>query len=404
MLKRAIAPKALALASQFPVLTLTGPRQSGKTTLVRALFDSKPYVSLEDPDIRAFAREDARGFLSQFPEGAVLDEIQRAPDLLSYIQGLVDSRTEKGLFILTGGQQFELAHTLNQSLAGRTALLKLLPLSLAELRQKEVLPPLDRMLLQGFYPRLHQDGLHPTDLYSTYFETYVERDLRHLSQIENLRAFEKFVRLLAGRIGQLLNLNSLAGDAGISHVTASRWISILEASYIVFLLQPLHANIGKRLVKSPKVYFHDVGLASYLLGLESETQMRVHPLKGNLFENMVTADALKARFNRGRGSNLFFYRDSGGNEVDLVLEDPLSPLPVEVKAGETLHGEFLKGIRRFREAFGKPEWPGRVIYGGSSSWRREGVDYLPWTALGEERAWEREPLTEAGAEARLPKP
>ncbi len=381
MLKRAISEKCLALAAQFPVLTLTGPRQSGKTTLAKALFPSKPYANLEDPDTRDFALEDPKGFLAQFPDGAIIDEIQRAPDIPSYLQGLVDKDSRAGRFLITGSQQFEVINTINQSLAGRTGVLKLLPLSLAELRKAGELPEINQLLLQGFYPRLHRDGIDPPDFYASYFETYVQRDLRQLTQIANLHAFEKFTRLLAGRIGQLLNLSSLASDVGIAHGTATHWLSILEASYIVFLLPPLHANLGKRLIKSPKAYFYDTGLAAYLMGMESEAQMNTHPLKGSLFENMIVLDFLKERFNRGRRSNLFFYRDSHGNEVDLILQGPPEPMPVEIKLGETPHGEFLKGIRQFRDALDKPDLPGKVVYGGNSRIAREQVDYIPWKDL-----------------------
>ena len=279
MFKRTLQPVLAALAKQYPVVTVTGPRQSGKTTLCRAAFPDKDYVSLENPDTRDFAINDPRGFLSKHAEGAILDEIQRAPELLSYLQTKVDEDPRKGLFILTGSQQFQVMSRIDQSLAGRTAILKLLPLSLEELSGQPGVKTPDRMILNGFYPRIHKDRLDPEQALGDYLETYVERDLRRIISVKNLTLFQKFVKLCAGRVGGLLNLNSLAGDTGVSHTTAREWMSLLEAGYIVFLLEPYHANITKRLVKAPKLYFYDVGLASRLLGLESEQQVARDPLR-----------------------------------------------------------------------------------------------------------------------------
>ncbi|MFP4226818.1 MAG: ATP-binding protein, partial [Desulfobacterales bacterium] len=290
LIPRTIETVLQRLAGQYPVITMTGPRQSGKTTLCRTAFAYKPYVNLEAPDIRQFARDDPRGFLAQYPDGAVLDEIQRAPDLVSYIQPLVDEDQREGRFIMTGSQQFEVSDTVNQSLAGRTALVKLLPFSLEELQSAIKLPDIDSLILHGFYPRIWDKQLDPTQALGDYFETYIERDLRQLATIKDLNLFERFIRLCAGRIGQLLNLSSLANDAGVSHTTAGNWISILEASYILFLLPPYHRNISKRLVKSPKLYFYDVGLAAFLLGIENARQISRDPLRGNLFENMVIVE------------------------------------------------------------------------------------------------------------------
>jgi predicted AAA+ superfamily ATPase len=271
LINRTIETAVLNLANQYPVLTVTGPRQSGKTTLCRKVFNDKPYANLEFPDTRQFAVDDPRGFLAQYPDGAVLDEIQRAPDLVSYLQPMVDEDQREGRFILTGSQQFEVSNAVNQSLAGRSALIKLLPFSMAEIRSGYLLPDMNTLLYRGFYPRLWHKKLDPTQALGDYFETYIERDLRQLITIKDLNLFQRFIKLCAGRIGQLMNMNSLANDAGVSHTTARNWLSLLEASYIVFLLPPYYRNISKRLIKSSKLYLYDVGLATFLLGIENPT-------------------------------------------------------------------------------------------------------------------------------------
>ncbi len=371
MIKRTLEAVLKELALQYPVVTITGPRQSGKTTLCRKVFPHLHYVNLEAPDVRLFAVDDPRGFLASYDEGVILDEIQRAPELLSYIQTIVDEQPRPGRFILTGSQQFEVMNTVSQSLAGRTALLKLLPLSLEELGRGHLIDSVDRMLLSGFYPRIHAQGLNPTQVMGDYFETYVERDLRQLGAIRDLAQFERFVRLCAGRTGQLLNLQSLGNDVGVSHSTARSWLTLLEASYIVFLLQPWHANVSKRLVKSPKLYFYDVGLASYLLGLEEDNQVSRDPLRGNLFENLVVIEALKYRYNQGKRSNLYFYRDSNGNEVDLIAENGQHLSAIEIKAGATVNPDYFKGLRRF-EGVVSDRWDVAcgVVYGGNEIQRR----------------------------------
>jgi len=283
LIPRTIEPVLQGLTGQYPVITMTGPRQSGKTTLCRAAFAHKPYANLESPDTREFALDDPRGFLAQYPDGAVLDEIQRAPDLVSYIQTMIDEDQRPGRFILTSNQQFEVSNTVNQSLAGRTAIVKLLPFSLNELQAAATLPDIDSLILHGFYPRIWDKQLDPTQALGDYFETYIERDLRQLATIKDLRMFERFIRLCAGRVGQLLNISSLANDAGVSHTTAGNWISILEASYILFLLPPYYRNISKRLVKSPKLYFYDVGIAAFLLGIENARQVSRDPPTGKSF-------------------------------------------------------------------------------------------------------------------------
>ena len=383
LINRTVETVLQTLAGTYPVVTITGPRQSGKTTLCRKVFVHKPYANLESPDIRQFALDDPRGFLAQYPDGAVLDEIQRAPELVSYIQPMVDEDRRDGLFILTGSQQFEVSNTINQSLAGRTALVKLLPFSIPEIESSFSLPDTDRLLYHGFYPRLWDKGLNPTQALGDYFQTYIERDLRQLVAVKDLNLFQRFIQLCAGRIGQLLNVNSLANDTGISHTTARNWLSLLEASYIVFLLQPYHRNISKRLVKSPKLYFFDVGLAAFLLGIENEKQVSRDPLRGNLFENMVIAEALKYRFNQGQKSNFYFYRDSKGNEVDLLQVSGSDLFPIEIKAGMTINRDYFKGLNHFAKVF-PGDIPGGagLVYGGRDVQKRTDVDivtvqYLP---------------------------
>jgi predicted AAA+ superfamily ATPase len=366
MIERQIAPILTSLFDQYPVVTVTGPRQSGKTTLCRAAFSDLAYFNLERPDTREFATEDPHGFLKGCEDGAVIDEIQRAPDLVSYIQTTVDERQKNGQFVLTGSRQFRVAEAVSQSLAGRTAVLRLLPFSIREALEARKAVSVEQLIHTGFYPRIYDHDLDPTLALGDYFGTYVERDVRQISEIRNLSAFQKFVRLCAGRVGQLLNLHSLGNDAGVSHTTARQWISILEASYIVFLLQPFHPSISKRLIKSPKLYFYDVGLASYLLGIEIPRQVATHPLRGFLFENMVVVEALKHRFNQGKRSNLSFYRDSSGTEVDLVYSLADKVLAVEIKAGETVSSSYFSNLRKLREYI--PEQvAGEILVHGSDS-------------------------------------
>jgi uncharacterized protein len=366
MIDRTIEPVLKDLATKYPVVTLTGPRQSGKTTLCRKVFPDAPYANLERPDTREFAATDPHGFLAAYPADAIvlIDEIQRVPDLVSYIQVIVDERKAPGQFILTGSRQFEVMDAVNQSLAGRTALLKLLPFSIAEIRGTTLPESMDLLLLTGFYPRIHDQGLNPTQALGDYYETYVERDVRQLASIRDLGLFQKFVRLCAGRIGQILNLQSLANDAGVSHTTARAWITLLEASYVLFLLKPWHINISKRLIKSPKIYFYDVGLAAWLLGMESERHVSRDPLRGSLVENLALTETFKYRFNRGRRNAVTFYRDSRGAEVDMILESGRDVFPVEVKAGATIAADFFKGLAHFSRLVGGLPHGGCLLYGG----------------------------------------
>jgi len=352
------------LAKKYPVLTLTGPRQSGKTTICRLVFSDLPYANLEDPETREFAQTDPKGFLRRFPKGAVIDEIQRVGTLTSYIQVLVDDPHFKGTFVLTGSRNFAVRSSVDQSLAGRTALVTLLPFSYEELSTKWPNFSINDLLYHGFYPRIHDKALNPTQCLADYGSTYVERDLRQLSLIRDLTSFQRFLGLCAGRIGQLLNYESLANDTGVSHATVREWISLLEASYIAFRLPPFYRNISKRLIKSPKLYFYDVGLAAYLMGIDSPSQISTHPLRGMLFENLIVCEVLKFFQHRGRRPGLLFYRDSNGIEVDLLVPHGPHFLPLEIKSAETITSDFFKGLRRFKEDVGEPA-QGALVYGGS---------------------------------------
>lgn len=384
MIDRNIAALLVKLANQYPVLTLIGPRQSGKTTLVKALFPGKPYVTLEDPDLRRFASDDPRGFLTQYSGGAIFDEIQRAPELSSYLQGLVDADPTPGQFILTGSQQFELMNQVTQSLAGRTAILRLLPLTLAEaqrFRKSPKHPDLAATLLKGFYPRIHDKNLDPSQALADYFATYVERDLRQLAAVHDLQRFERFVRLCAGRSGQLLNLVSLGNDAGVSQPTARAWIDLLQTSFIVYLLPPWHTNTGKRLVKSPKLYFYDVGLACWLLGLRTANQVARDPLWGSLFENFIIMEAMKDRLNAGETAEMYFYRDSEGNEVDLLLPTGGKLHAIEIKAGATVNPDYFKGLKTFAAHHPQALSGGSVLFGGIDGQSRSDWPVYSWRQL-----------------------
>ena len=382
MIEREITPRLIALFRQYPFVTVTGPRQSGKTTLCRAAFPDLAYANLEAPDQRDFAEADPRSFLAQFSEGAIIDEVQHVPALLSYLQVLADERGGNGLFVLTGSEQFRLSDAVSQSLAGRTALLRLLPFSLAERRRMGASDAMDDIIYSGFYPRILDQGLDPHQALGDYFETYVERDVRRLGEIRNLSSFRRFVRLCAGRVGQLVNLSSLGSDAGVSHATAREWLTVLETSYIIFQLPPYHANIRKRLVKTPKFYFHDVGLASYLIGIENKEQVVTHPLRGALFENVVVSEALKHRFNSGRRSNLSFFRDARGLECDIFYETGRHIGAFEVKSGSTVASDYCDSLNRVADLI--PEVAAKtVVYGGTTSQSRGDCDIVPLARLNE---------------------
>ena len=374
------------LARGFPVVVITGPRQSGKTTLARRVFGDRPYVSLENPDAREFAVRDPRGFLHRYKEGAVFDEVQRVPDLFSWLQGVVDEMSftapgeEMGRFILTGSQQFGFMEGISQSLAGRIGELRLLPLCVPELRESgRDMDDADLMLLKGFYPAVHVRDVELNQWYNAYIGTYLERDVRSMAAVHNLSAFQMFLRLAAGRCGQIVNLSSLGAEAGVSHNTAKAWLSILEASFIVFLLRPFHKNYNKRLIKSPKLYFYDTGLACRLLGITTPDQLAFHPLRGAIFESFVVAETLKKNHNSMRSAQCFFWRDSAGHEVDIVLEEGGRLVPAEIKSGKTVASDFFDGLRRWGNLSSVKK--GVLIYGGDESYEREGFRIIPWNEV-----------------------
>ncbi len=384
MIERHLTSTLLRLAGSFPVVVMTGPRQSGKTTLARAVFADKPYVSLENPNELAFAVEDPKGFLRRFESGAVFDEAQRWPELFSWLQGMVDENPAPGRFVITGSQQFGLLAGVSQSLAGRAGMTHLLPLSLAEIPGlKEQRFSLDTTMITGGYPALYSREVASADWFASYVATYVERDVRQVLKIQDLSTFQRFLRLCAGRNGQLLNLTVLAGEAGISHSTARAWLSVLESSYLVHLLPPYYRNFGKRLVKSPKLYFLDVGLACWLLGIRSAETLALHPLRGALFESLVVSEFIKARYNKGIPADLYFWRDNNGVEADLVFETGAKLQPVEIKSGSTVTTDYIKaGQRAGRFANGDAELPW-LIYGGDESYERSGVKVIGWRDVGD---------------------
>ena len=363
----------------MPVIVLTGPRQSGKTTLVKELFADYNYVNLELPKEREFAENDPKSFLKRFKGGLIIDEVQYVPKLFSYIQVYSDEAKINGKYILTGSQNFHLMQSITQSLAGRAAIFNLLPFSIQELKaEKEIGDDYERLLINGFYPRVQADGVSPLYWYQSYIQTYMERDVRQLINVKDLSKFHLLIKLLAGRIGQILNNNSLANEIGIDIKTVKSWISILETNYLVLLVQPHFKNFGKRLIKSPKLYFTDVGLACNLLGIQNETQLETHYLKGELFENMIMMEYLKKYYNQGLQQQLYFWRDSNGNEVNLILEQGGKLQPIEIKSGRTMNSNFFKGLKRFDKIAGETVTSPQLVYGGWDSYEREGIDVLGW--------------------------
>jgi uncharacterized protein len=379
LIERSARTTLSQLTQGFPVLAITGPRQSGKTTLARATFPEKPYVSMEDPEARTLAARDPRRFLAGFPDGAVIDEAQRLPELFSWLQGLVDERKRRGDFILTGSQQFGLMSRITQSLAGRVGLVHLPPLTLAEAGMASV----DEALWRGGYPVLHSPPPEPQQWFPSYVATYVERDVRQLLEVRDLSVFQHFVAMCAARTGQLLNLSSLAADCGISHVTAREWLTVLEASYIVYLLRPYHRNFGKRLVKTPKLYFLDTGLAAWLLGIRGVRDVAIHAMRGALFETMVVGEFLKHRWNAGQPAELYFWRDAAGHEIDLLFLAGDRLQAVEIKSGMTFAFEWLDAARRWKRFAGDEALDPWIIYGGDRSFESESGYIFSWRTLME---------------------
>lgn len=373
MIYRDISKELLQQLKEYPVVTLLGPRQAGKTTLARGLLKNYAYVNLETPDVMAFAQEDPRGFLAQYADETIFDEIQRAPHLISYLQSIVDESGKTGQFVLTGSHQLELRAAITQSLAGRTGILNLLPFSIAELEAASIaFDKFEEYVFTGFLPRVYDQNQRPNTAYANYYQTYIEGDVRQIIQLKDASQFDKFMRLLAGRTGQIMNYQSLASDVGVDGKTIKEWLSILEASFVVFKLSPYFENFGKRVIKSPKYYFLDTGLLSYLLGIEKPEQVTRDPLVGQLFENMIVLEAIKTRYNQGRTPNLYFYRDSHGNEIDLLYASGRELVGIEVKSSSTFTPHFKKTLLRFSEKQ-QPLQSSYVVYNGEERQFSDGV-------------------------------
>lgn len=382
MVRRDIQPRLIELSKQFKALLVTGPRQSGKTTLTRHVFSDKPYVSFENPDIREQAALDPRAFLLRFRTGAIFDEAQRVPKLFSYLQQILDESRTTGRFIITGSQHLGLNQSVSQSLAGRMAVLELLPFSRSELAAgKYAAADLNRTLFKGAYPPVFDQKLDPVVWYNSYIDTYLQRDVRNILNVRSLIPFQRYLALCAGNVGQLFNASRIAADCGIASVTASQWLSVLEGSYITFRLQPHFNNFRKRTIKTPKLYFWDTGLAVRLLGIEHPAQLATHPLRGSLFENWVIAEMMKQRCHSVQRSNLFFWRDIGGLEVDLIQDFGDRLIPTEIKSGTTFTHDWISALSLWRKMAGKTAGTPRIVYGGKESFDFRGVQIVSWTDL-----------------------
>ncbi|MGB4838455.1 MAG: ATP-binding protein [Saprospiraceae bacterium] len=380
MIQRQAAETLRYLAAQFRVVAVVGPRQSGKTTLVRLIFPDKSYVNFENPDIRNFAIEDPRGFLSNYANGAIFDEVQRVPLLFSYLQQIVDEQNTNGMFVLTGSNNFLLQESIGQSLAGRVGYLQLLPLSITEIGSSDL--SVEDHLYKGGYPALYDKGKDVKLWMDNYIRTYIERDVRQLKNITDLITFERFIRLCAGRTGQLLNKSSLSIECGIDNKTVEAWLSVLEASFVIFRLQPYHNNYNKRIVKMPKLYFYDTGLATNLLGIQKAEQLILHPFRGALFENMVIVELLKQRWNKATPDHLYFWRDNAGHEMDVIMENAGDVKPLEIKSGKTITNEYLKGLLYWHQLTGRTG--GLIIYAGDMIQKRsQNIEIRPYYSLSD---------------------
>jgi predicted AAA+ superfamily ATPase len=383
MIKREMADELRRLVKEYPVVTITGPRQAGKTTLSRHVLNDYAYSNLEVPETREIAEKDPRAYLGSFKGNVIIDEIQRVPGLLSYIQAGVDEEKINGRYVLTGSHQLQLREAITQSLAGRTALLHLLPLSISELAGSGIeYGDFEEYCFKGLFPRLYEQGLRPATMFSNYYQTYVERDVRQLIQLKDASLFEKMIKLLAGRTGQLIDYSSLANDVGVDSKTIRNWLSLLEASFVVFKLPPYFENFGKRVIKAPKYYFTDVGLLCYLLGIRKPGQISRDPLVGGIFENLVVLECLKQQLNRGEAPDLYFFRDSDGNEVDLLFPDGRNLTAIEIKSAQTFSMKQLKGIRRIR-ALSQDVHQAYLVYTGEFHQLSDGVTALPFHRASE---------------------
>lgn len=381
MIKRDLTKKLLEVSKYYPIITITGPRQSGKTTLIRNTFPNLPYVLLETPDVRERAQEDPKSFLMKYSQGAIFDEVQNVPELFSYLQGIVDEN-DKVKFILSGSQNFLLLEKISQTLAGRAAILKLLPFAYNELKNTKYKTENSlEYVFKGSYPGLYDKNIPVQLFYSNYLQTYVERDVRTINNIGNLNTFRRFIQLCAGRVGQILNLDSLSIDTGISINTAKNWISILEASYIIYLLQPHHKNFNKRLVKRPKLYFFDTGLACNLLRISSVDQLDLHYLKGNLFENFILNELLKTKLNNGEVSNLYFWRDNHGTEIDCIIETATKLIPIEIKSSSTFRNDLFKNLTYFNKLANNKSSDSYLVYNGNENYILDKGNVISWNAL-----------------------
>lgn len=367
------------MAAKMPVISITGPRQSGKTTLAKQCFPKYRYVNLENPDTFEEAKSDPRLFLSQHKQGIIIDEVQRMPELFSYVQTIGDERGKTGEFVLTGSQNFLLSSKISQSLAGRAFIAHLLPFSFEELKNTTYWRnDVNDLILKGFYPRIYDKNIPPDLFYPSYIQTYTERDIRQIINVSNLHLFQKFMRMAAGRVGQLLNYNNLANELGVDLKTVKSWFSILETSFIVFFLQPHFKNFSKRLVKTPKIYFYDTGLVCSLLGIKRKEEINHHWAKGALFENLVIADMMKNHFNRTQIPPLYFWRDSTGNELDCLIEEGGKLKSVEVKSGTTIHQDYFKGLNYYNALSNTPSKDSYLFYGGNNNSKRKEANVLSW--------------------------